>query len=102
MLGTSLNVRTDLPDNAVEVFVKSGKVKLYRKDDENKALVIEPGYIGILLNDEIIKRKNDDINYLAWKTGKILFKETNLQHVVRTLNNTYNVKIEIADPEIKD
>ena len=102
VLGTSFNVRTDLPGNAVEVFVKSGKVKFFRNDEESRAVMLEPGYIGILMDNNIIKRRNDDINYLAWKTGKMLFKETSLEDVVSTLNSAYNVEVKINDPEIKD
>ncbi len=100
VLGTSFNVRTNLPDNAVEVFVKSGKVKFYKENNEETAIILEPGYVGLLRDNELLKRKNNDINYLAWKTGKLMFKDNSLESVVEKLNHAYNVKINIKNPEV--
>ncbi|MFO8235931.1 MAG: FecR domain-containing protein [Bacteroidales bacterium] len=100
VLGTSFNVRTDLPDNAVEVIVETGKVKFYKSGNENEAILLEPGFIGLLKNNQLKKKRNDDLNYLAWKNGKLLFNETNLDTVINKLNRAYNVKIEVKDSEI--
>ena len=96
VLGTSFNVRTNENDN-IEVFVKSGKVKLSQVNNEQNSLIIEPGYIGVIAQDEIKKMKNDNQNYLSWVTKKLYFKDANLQKVVQTLEKTYNVKISIEE-----
>jgi ferric-dicitrate binding protein FerR (iron transport regulator) len=100
VLGTSFNVRTDLPEDAVEVYVQSGIVEFYKKGNRKESVILNPGYVGILKDNKLIREKNNNVNYLAWKTGKMLFKENTLENVVNTLNNAYNVHIEIADPEI--
>ena len=92
VLGTSFNVRTKDNDN-VEVYVKSGKVKLSQVNNENNSLIIEPGYIGVIAQDEIKKMKNDNHNYISWVTKKLYFKDTHLQEVTQTLEKTYNVEI---------
>ncbi len=95
VLGTSFNVRTNENDN-VEVFVKSGKVKLSQVNNEQNYLIIEPGYIGVIAQDEIRKMKNDNQNYLSWVTKKLYFKDTHLQEVAQTLGKTYNVEITVG------
>jgi len=96
VLGTSFNVRTNKNDN-VEVYVKSGKVKLSQVNNEQNYLIIEPGYIGVIAQDEIKKMKNDNQNYLSWVTKELYFKDTHLQEVAQTLEKTYNVKITIEE-----
>ena len=96
VLGTSFNVRTNENDN-IEVFVKSGKVKLSQVNNERNFLIIEPGYIGVIAQDEIKKMINDNKNYLSWVTRKLYFKDTHLQDVTQTLEKTYNVKITIEE-----
>lgn len=102
VLGTAFNVRTDLPGNAVEVIVESGKVKFYKSGNEAEAIILEPGFIGLLKDNQLHKKRNDDINYLAWKNGKLLFKETNLDTVVNKLNHAYNVTIKIDESKINN
>ncbi|MGM0498339.1 MAG: FecR family protein, partial [Bacteroidota bacterium] len=92
VLGTSFNVRTNENGN-VEVYVKSGKVKLSQVNEEQNSLIIEPGYIGVIAQDEIKKMKNDNQNYLSWVTKKLYFKDTGLKTVTQTLEKTYNVEI---------
>lgn len=94
VLGTSFNVRTN--DNGhIEVFVKSGKVRLSRINKEKQSLVIQPGYIGVISNSGIKKLKNDNQNYTSWLTKKLYFKNTHLNKVAETLEKTYNVNIQI-------
>jgi ferric-dicitrate binding protein FerR (iron transport regulator) len=39
---------------------------------------------------------------MAWKTHKLVFKETQLSEVVNTLNRVYNVNISIDGKDIAD
>jgi len=102
VLGTSFNVNTNLPDNVVEVLVESGKVKLFRQSDQEHYMIIESGHKGIVNDNTLKKEKNTDLNYLAWKTGKLVFRGEKMKSVLKTLNKTYNVQIQLDDPEIKD
>lgn len=101
-LGTSFNVNTNLPDEKVEVLVQSGRVKVSRINRENQHITLEAGYKGILSKETLEREKNKDLNYLAWTTGRLIFKGQELEHVTKTLMRTYNVHINIQDPEIKD
>jgi ferric-dicitrate binding protein FerR (iron transport regulator) len=102
VLGTSFNVNTRLPGDKVEVLVKSGKVKLYRKNNKNSYIIVEQGFKGIAGKETLQKIKNNDRNYLAWTTGRLIFKGQKLIIVAQTLMRTYNVEINIKNPEIRE
>lgn len=102
VLGTSFNVNTNLPDGRVEVFVESGKVKLSRKDHPGRSLVLESGYKGILTSSALKKTQSTNSNYIAWATGRLMFKGQPLGEVVKTLERTYQAEITISHPEVRN
>jgi transmembrane sensor len=99
VLGTAFNVNTQLSDKEIEVFVESGKVQLNQKSRDENNLLIEPGFIGILSKNTLNKSKNDDINYLAWKTRYLVFRETKLETVAKKLESVYNTHIIFENAE---
>lgn len=100
VLGTSFNVNASIPGNLVEVFVETGLVQLSRKNNEKEKILINPGDVGILNSTEIVKDKNNDQNIIAWKTREIVFREDNLDQVLKTLNKTYKTTIECESQDI--
>jgi ferric-dicitrate binding protein FerR (iron transport regulator) len=102
VLGTSFNVNTNLPDNKVEVLVQSGRVKVARKNKQDEHLIIKAGFKGVVGENMLKKEKHDDLNYLAWTTGRLVFKGQELEQVTNTLMRTYNVRINIKDSKIKN
>ncbi len=102
VLGTAFNVNTQISGKELEVFVESGKVQLNQKNGYNNNILIEPGYIGVLSENTLNKSKNNDINYLAWKTRYMVFRDTKLETVARKLENVYNTHIIFENPETAD
>lgn len=99
VVGTSFNVITDNPESQVEVFVKTGLVKL--EDNEGKqSVILEPGYVGKLSSEKAEKKVNQNPNYLAWNTGKLVYKGEKLEVVFRDLKRVYNMNIVADDPSI--
>lgn len=96
VLGTSFNVDA-ASDNEVIVIVNSGKVR-FREKISNEAIILEKGDKGVFTEESAImtKSKNSDINFNAWKTRKLVFEETDLASVIKTINKAYNSKISIA------
>ena len=106
VVGTSFNVNAYPGSDKVEVIVETGKVRVIRKTANASAsgeLILTPGDKGTLsgLNDVLLKSKNDDDNFLAWKTHFLTFRETPLETVVATLEEVYKTDIDIADEETK-
>jgi len=94
VLGTSFNINTKNNDNQIEVVVVTGKVKLANSANENFLILIK-GEKGLIMktNNLIAKANNDDVNFMAWKTRKIVFNDMELDEVIHTLNSLYDSNI---------
>ncbi|MDX9883935.1 MAG: FecR domain-containing protein [Prolixibacteraceae bacterium] len=104
VLGTSFNVNAYPGSDKVEVIVETGKVRVVRKSGDTSGtaeLILDPGDKGTLLypNNVLLKSKNSDSNFLAWKTHFLIFRETALGDVVATLEKIYKTDIDIAGHE---
>jgi ferric-dicitrate binding protein FerR (iron transport regulator) len=100
VLGTSFNVNASIPGYKVEVFVETGLVQLSRKMNGEEKILINPGNIGILNNEELSNQENTDKNIIAWKTKEIIFHEESLENVINTLNKVYKVNIDCSSDEV--
>jgi ferric-dicitrate binding protein FerR (iron transport regulator) len=101
VLGTSFNV--DAKDTAtfVGVTVKSGKVAFYETtNSEKQKLLLTAGETGAFLtsNSKMEKRKNDNLNFLAWKTRIILFDNAPMSEVCSELGAYFDTTIVISQP----
>jgi len=101
--GTEFNVRAYEHDNEVSVSVISGKVKFTVNEIPSKNIELEKGENGIFNQsiDTLILAKNLNQNNFSWRTGKIVFTETEMPEVCATLSKHYFQKIKIADSAIK-
>ncbi|HEX2921286.1 MAG TPA: FecR family protein [Bacteroidales bacterium] len=101
VIGTSFNVITENSYSEVEVFVKTGKVRIEDKAG-SQSILLDPGFIGKLSDKKIEKSINDNPNYLAWNTGKLVYKGEKLEVVFSDLKRVYNIDIVIDDPSINE
>jgi transmembrane sensor len=95
VLGTSFNIKSELGINTMNVIVETGKVAFYKILKRSGRIILESGDMGIYNKTAktLEKRKNPDMNYLAWKTRKLVFYNTTLEDVCRTLNDYYHINI---------
>ncbi len=102
VLGTSFYVNTDNLNGKVEVILTSGKVAVYHKDKPIEKIIMVPGEkLELSKNqNDFSKTINEDDNYLAWKTKKLIFTDEPLTKIVKTLNKVYRSKIQIKDNNI--
>jgi len=107
VLGTSFNVSAYPDDETVEVIVKTGKVQVTGNQDpelaEMREVYLTPGEKGTFFkqNRALEKTVNTDPNYLSWKTNDLVFDNIPLGDVIRTLEKTYHVEIDVTEPELK-
>lgn len=101
VVGTSFNVITRNAENAVEVFVTTGKVML-NDNSGAKSIALEPGYVGKMNAKTSEKILNDNPNYLAWNTGKLVYNGQKLDIVFRDLKRVYNMDIVADETSILD
>ncbi len=101
VLGTAFNVKAY--KNFVEVKVEEGKVQVKDKDI---------GGIEILTKDMMtvvdVERHGFstdlvfDKNSLYWKTGRLTFKDSPINQILQTIEQTFDIRIELLNPELAD
>jgi len=96
VLGTSFNVKTEV--DSTEVTVATGKVAFYLLENKSHQVVLNANDKGIFRpqSRQLIKTQNIDPNFLAWKTGKLVFENATLEQVVKSLSSFYNKEVELG------
>ncbi len=63
-----------------------------------------PGqHVKYNIETEKIESKVGDIEkYVAWKDGKLIFKNESIVTIANKLSRWYNVEFEISDPEVRE
>jgi len=99
VLGTSFNVNAYGAEEKVEVIVNSGKVAVYKHGNKKEKIILLPGEKGVYIrpSKSLTSMVNNDVNYLAWKTKKLIFEDMPLNEVVKTLNRVYQSNLVIMD-----
>ena len=93
VVGTSFNVDTRGSSSTVEVYVSTGIVEVYKPESRNNSVLLHPGELGTVSKNIINSKKASNENAIAWKTGRMDFRDTPLSEAVEILNNMYDVNI---------
>ncbi len=105
VLGTSFNVKSEAFSSQVVVSVVSGKVAFFDSTRVDNRIILETGDQGIYdINDRTLTRKrNAERNFLAWKTGILVFVNSPIEMVCRDLSEHFDLPVElIPNPEIAE
>lgn len=98
VLGTSFNVKAYKNTSDSEVIVSSGKVRVDAKQaDYNVVLNAGDAASYSSVSNKLATRKVFTPNYKAWKTKEIEFDNTPLLEVLKTIENSYHIKIELSE-----
>lgn len=104
VLGTEFNVRAYEKEDVVQTTLVSGAVNIVMEEDEGKTSVrnLYPSEKAVYdLTDKTLEVMNVDVEgEIAWKDGRLAFKETPLPEVLGCLANFYNVDFKVMDPVI--
>jgi ferric-dicitrate binding protein FerR (iron transport regulator) len=98
VVGTSFNINSK--ENETEIVVATGTVKV-SDTDNSKSKLITVGYSAKISDNNIEKYKTSSPNYLAWKTGEFVFKDTPINQVVKDLNSYYESQIVLNNDKIE-
>ncbi len=98
VLGTAFNVRAYSDEDKVEVTVEHGKVAVFHEENPDDRVILVKGKKAVLRKStgEIISGENDDINFRAWQTRRIIFEDTPMSEVARIVGEVYHVDISLA------
>jgi ferric-dicitrate binding protein FerR (iron transport regulator) len=102
VLGTSFNVSAYSTNEEVEVVVTEGTVALSSSVNPDNRIILERGAKGIYnpSNKYLVRKTNSDINFMAWKTGKIIFDNDSLSKVMNTIGKIYNKRIILENKDL--
>ncbi|MFA5647911.1 MAG: FecR family protein [Bacteroidales bacterium] len=100
---TKLNVRAYPNDTDIDITVRDGSVSV--SDNilgKGLALLVTKGnYCSVSrANSFVFATVNTNENYLAWKTGKLIFNETPMATVTQILRQYYGKEITITDDSV--
>jgi transmembrane sensor len=103
VLGTEFNVLDRA--NKTEVVLKSGKIRLtVQQKDELKTLTMQPNQ-RVEMDTTATKVKLDIVKpeaYTSWQDHRLVFEGTRLSEIAQMLNETYNLKVTVADRRMLD
>ena len=99
VLGTAFYVDSREDQPQVQVIVQSGSVAV--SSGTNK-VILSANEIGIYdkASKQLLKKPNEDINYMAWKTDLLVFEKSKLESVVFDINRKFHAKISIENSEL--
>lgn len=101
-IGTTFNVKAYPERDEVEVFVESGEVAFYTK--ENPGIRVLAGETGVYnkITKTFTKSGQADDNTLAYKTRVFIFRDTEMSSVVETINEVYMVKLRLENKTLEN
>jgi len=97
VLGTSFNIKET--KNQTAVTVASGTVEVFKSNNEDDAYYLTAGdkiYYN-RISHKLIKVKNTDNNFIAWKTKKLKFKKEPLNDAIALIEDIYDVEIVLPE-----
>jgi ferric-dicitrate binding protein FerR (iron transport regulator) len=102
VLGTKFNLTLE-NDNHVILIVSEGRVQFYPRNQLTDRQILTAGQKGEYRaeNHDIVRSENRNKNYLSWKTGELIFNNTPLSEVCKTLSEYYDITL-IATPRTRD
>ncbi|MDR1225263.1 MAG: DUF4974 domain-containing protein [Tannerella sp.] len=98
--GTEFNLKAYNGDEVNEVVLQEGAVDVIYKDCQ---VTIRPGDMVKLdkKNSQVTRTAVQTDEKTAWKDGKIIFRNTPIEEVMKQLSRRYNVNITLQNPKQK-
>ena len=102
VLGTAFNVRAYPKEDILEVTVERGKVALSKPGGTTNPQILTVGEYGVFdKEDEVItKAKIISPNASSWKTERLVFNNTPIFEVKKSLERYYGISIEVSNSVI--
>ena len=103
VLGTKFNFRDYPTDAEAIVSLTEGSVAMYSKKNPDEGQLLKPGQRATVDKEsgKIRVEAYEVANSMKWTNGRLLFDGEPLPDIVKTLERSYNVKITIADCNLR-
>ena len=102
VLGTAFNLRAITGEGFENIVVTEGRVQFTPRFNEEESVKLAIGEKATidLEHANIVKEVNLDKNFLAWKTGVLIFENTPLIQAVVTLSQHYKTEFKIDNKNL--
>ena len=103
VLGTEFNVSAYTEDSVIQTTLIRGSVEV-SSEKSGESVVLHPGEQSALnRQDHSLNVSTVDVSYaMAWKEGRLRFKEKPLSEVMKIISRWYDVEVVYEDEEVKD
>lgn len=95
VVGTSFTVRNK--NDSVSVTVKTGRVFFTPAGDTTRRILLAAGESALYAAHQMKKWSNADINFDAWITKKLVFRNTPLRDILVKISDYYRVNVYLKD-----
>ena len=101
VLGTSFNVKQLDKPSDIEVYVKTGKVRV-ALEKSDQYIQLQPEEFVFVENSKLTSSTQKDPNYISWKTKDFKFVNSALIDVLQELEESYHVDIHTEDLDLSE
>ncbi|MEN8202936.1 MAG: FecR domain-containing protein [Bacteroidota bacterium] len=101
VLGTSFNIKNRTHSSDIEVYVKTGKVRM-ALEESDRFITLQAEEVGQTADQELARLVQEDPNYISWKTKDFKFVDAKLMEVLMELEESYHVEIHTEGVELND
>ncbi|MDP2414706.1 FecR family protein [Daejeonella sp.] len=95
VLGTHFNIMAYPDESSTNTTLLEGSVRIIK---ENKSKVISPGQQTRVKNGDIDVASVDVTQVTAWKEGYFMFKNEDIQSIMRQISRWYNLEVKYEGP----
>lgn len=102
VLGTQFNVYSYPGLEYIQADLVEGVLKVYKKDAEEAAVILNPNERLTIKPDEMYMDKLVDFDHFLWKDGIYSFEDESLSSIIEKLELYFDVKIVLDNPELSN
>lgn len=102
VLGTIFNLKAYSGENKVETTLEEGSVVFSLNESATKPVELKPGeqVVYNISEKKITVGKVETYLHTAWKDGKFVFKDADLQAIIQELEKLYDVRIHLENDSL--
>lgn len=104
VLGTHFNIEAYEKEDRISATLVEGKIGfIYKSNDVSKKVLMDPGQKLVYdsKDNKVQLYATSGESEIAWKEGKIIFRNTSLEEGLRMLEKRYNVEFIIKNDRLK-
>jgi len=97
VLGTAFDVKAYADDEGIQVAVTEGQVALRPdRSGTRDTVLLQPSHLGVVADQQVkaVRRGVDLSEQLAWKGGRLVFKDAPFSKVAQKLERWYDLQVE--------